>query len=285
MQMQIVKGVKARPRRILLYGVHGCGKSTWASNSPKPFFVNLEDGVNDIDCDKSQQLRTLDEVLYCLHWLFKERHDYQTCVIDTADWLEQVINRDLCEKSGAESFAEVGGGFGKGNARAVSKWDVIIGLLGQLQRTRGMSIIILSHAKIEKIKPADQDAFDKYAPDLHVHASMLLQEWCDEVLFAQFKVYVAQVEDGIKKTRGRATGGKEVVVRTCETAYAYAKNRVAGMPNEIPLDWPTYFSYVKAHYSTIKKGDIESLVVDGTSKAPIETSTGNMLMTADNVPF
>lgn len=285
MQMQIVKGIKARPRRILLYGVHGCGKSTWASNAPKPFFVNLEDGVNDIDCDKSQQLRTLDEVLFCLHWLLKESHEYQTCVVDTVDWLEQIINRDLCEKSGVESLAEVGGGFGKGNARAIGKWDQIVSLLSQLQRVRGMSIILLSHAKIEKIKPADQDAFDKYAPDMHNHASMLLQEWCDEVLFAQFKVFVAQVDDGIKKTRGRATGGKEVIVRTCETAYAYAKNRIAGMPAEIQLDWPTYFAYVRAHYAAAKKGDIESLVVDGSSKVAVETATGNMLMVGDSVPY
>lgn len=283
MQMQILKGIKARPRRILIYGVHGCGKSTWASEAPKPFFVNLEDGVNDIDCDKSQQLRTLDEVMYCLHWLLKEPHDYKTCVIDTIDWLEQVINKDLCEKSGAESLAEVGGGFGKGNARAISKWSAIVDILGSLQRQRGMSIILISHAKIEKIKPADQDAYDKYAPDLANHASMVLQEWCDEVLFAQFKVYVAQIEDGIKKTRGRASGGKEVIVRTSETPYAYAKNRVAGMPSEIQLSWPAYFSYVKAHYATIKKGDIESLVVDGSSK--VEPISGNMLMTDDVVSY
>lgn len=148
-----------------------------------------------------------------------------------------------------------------------------------------MSIILLSHAKIEKIKPADQDAFDKYAPDMHNHASMLLQEWCDEVLFAQFKVFVAQVDDGIKKTRGRATGGKEVIVRTCETAYAYAKNRIAGMPAEIQLDWPTYFAYVRAHYAAAKKGDIESLVVDGSSKITIDTPTGDMLMVGDVAPF
>lgn len=264
--MQIVKGIKARPRRILLYGVHGCGKSTWASHAPNPFFVNLEDGVDDIECDKSPMLRTMGEVIYCLDWLLKQEHQYKTVVVDTVDWLEQVINRDLCQASGVESLAEVGGGFGKGNARAVGKWDRLTQMLSQLHKQRGMGIILLSHAKTEKIKPADGDEYSKYAPDLATPTSMMLQEWCDEVLFAQFKVYVATIDEGFKKTRGRASGGKEVVIRTSETPYAYAKNRVSGMPTELPMEWNAYYECVKAHYAKIKKGDIESLVVDGSSK-------------------
>lgn len=279
--MQIIKGVKPRARRILLYGVHGCGKSTWSSKSPNPFFVNLEDGVDDIDCDKSPMLRTLGEVIECLDWLLKHNHDYKTCVVDTIDWLEQVIHRDLCQKSGAESLAEVGGGFGKGNARAISKWDSIVQILSELQKVRGMGIILLSHAKIEKIKPADGDAFDKYAPDLATPTSMLLQEWCDEVLFAQFKVYVAQIDDGFKKTRGRASGGKDVIIRTSETPYAYAKNRVSGMPVELPMEWSAYYECVKAHYAKTKKGDIESLIVDGSSKVKTQDDVEYEKMAAE----
>lgn len=264
--MQIIKGIKARPRRILLYGVHGCGKSTWASRSPNPFFVNLEDGVDDIDCDKSPMLRTLAEVIDCLNWLLKQQHDYKTVVVDTVDWLDQVINRDLCAASGAESLAEVAGGFGKGQSRAINRWDSVVQLLSRLHKERGLGIILTSHARIETIKPPDGDAYDKYSPDLAKHTSMMLQEWCDEVLFAQFKVYVAIVKDGFTSTRGRATGGREVSVRTSETPYAYAKNRVSGMASELPMDWNAYYQCVRDHYSKIKKGDIEAIVVDGSSK-------------------
>lgn len=264
--MKIIKGIKARARRILLYGVHGCGKSTWASKSPSPFFVNLEDGVDDIECDRSTMLKTIAEVMDCLNWLLREKHDYKTAVVDTIDWLDQVINRDLCQQSGAESLSEVAGGFGKGQSRAANRWDAIVQLLNRLHKERCMGIILLSHAKSEAVKPADGDTYDKYAPDLPKAVSMMLQEWCDEVFFADFKVYVNSVKDGMTGTRGRASGGREVRVRTGETPYAYAKNRVSGMPAELPMDWDAYYKCVKNHYAKIKTGDIEAIVVDGSSK-------------------
>ena len=45
--MKIVRGKKIQPRRVLLYGTHGIGKSSWASQAPDVVFMNLEvDGEN-----------------------------------------------------------------------------------------------------------------------------------------------------------------------------------------------------------------------------------------------
>ena len=45
---QISKGRKARPRRVMLYGTHGIGKSTFGAMAEKPIFVPTEDGLADI---------------------------------------------------------------------------------------------------------------------------------------------------------------------------------------------------------------------------------------------
>ena len=45
----IEKGRARLPRRVLLFGTHGVGKSTWGAMADKPIFVPTEDGLGDID--------------------------------------------------------------------------------------------------------------------------------------------------------------------------------------------------------------------------------------------
>ena len=53
----IVKGKTRRPRRVMLYGSHGIGKSTWAAGAPNPIFLATEDGQDDIGVDRTPLIR------------------------------------------------------------------------------------------------------------------------------------------------------------------------------------------------------------------------------------
>ena len=46
----IQRGRTLMPRRIMLYGVHGVGKSTFGAMAETPVFITTEEGTNDIDC-------------------------------------------------------------------------------------------------------------------------------------------------------------------------------------------------------------------------------------------
>ena len=48
----IQTGRQSKPPRVLLYGVEGIGKSTFGSEAPKPIFIQTEDGLDEIDCDR-----------------------------------------------------------------------------------------------------------------------------------------------------------------------------------------------------------------------------------------
>ena len=39
----VEKGLKSTPPRILTYGIHGIGKSTWAAHAAHPVFVQTDD--------------------------------------------------------------------------------------------------------------------------------------------------------------------------------------------------------------------------------------------------
>ena len=49
-----------RPQRIfaLIYGTDGVGKSSWASNAPKPIFVGAEKGTEQLDVARFAQTET-----------------------------------------------------------------------------------------------------------------------------------------------------------------------------------------------------------------------------------
>lgn len=52
MLAKVERGRTSKPPRILCYGVEGVGKSTFGSQAPSPVFVQCEDGLDEINCDK-----------------------------------------------------------------------------------------------------------------------------------------------------------------------------------------------------------------------------------------
>jgi len=241
MRMQVITGKRLRPRRTLLYGPHGIGKSTWAAHAPSPLFLSCEDGLDDIGVDRTPTLKHLTDVQgWLVDFLAKEDHGYQTVVIDTVDWLEKLVWKRLCESAQKDSIEDFG--FGKGYTKALDKWSQIITALNVLRNERDLNIVLLAHAKVLTFRPPDEDSYDRYEPDLHRHASSYLQEWADEVLFATRRVYTIAKDEGFNRERTRAVGDGERIVHTCEKPTHMGKRRLL-MPDVIPLDWTEYQRY------------------------------------------
>ncbi|MFN6303913.1 MAG: AAA family ATPase, partial [Planctomycetota bacterium] len=49
---QVQRGKAHLPPRILVYGTEGVGKSSLAATTPRPIFIQTEDGLGEIDCDR-----------------------------------------------------------------------------------------------------------------------------------------------------------------------------------------------------------------------------------------
>ena len=101
---QIHTGKRHNPPRLLVYGVEGIGKSTLASQAPKPIFIPTEDGLDQIECDSFPLAETFADITGALTALINEDHDYQTVVIDSLDWMERIIWDALCEQYGVSSI-------------------------------------------------------------------------------------------------------------------------------------------------------------------------------------
>lgn len=253
--MKIMTGKQTRARRILLYGPHKIGKSTWASKAPGVLFADIEDGLNDLDVAKTEHLKSYADVVSCVSWLVSNSHPYQTFVIDTVDWLEQLIFQQVARDASKGNIADIG--YGKGYDAARAKWDFLLGGLNAL-RAKNVTIILLGHAKVTRFDNPETDAYDRYDVDLHKSSCGMIEEWCDEILFASRRVFVRTQDLGFNKERKIAAGDGERYIRTTETPAAIAGNRL-GLPAELPMEWDAYAKF-------LPPANVAGVVVNGSSK-------------------
>ena len=238
---QVQTGAKPAPRRIMLYGVQGVGKSTFASRARKPIFIQTEDGLGGIDCARFPLARNFDDVMKAISELYTEKHGYETAVVDSLDWLERLVWAEVCAKRLIESIEDVG--YGKGYVFALTQWRQFLEGLTALRDERGMTVLLVAHARIERFEDPETESYDRYSPRLHRLASAVVQEWADEVLFATYRVYTKLSDEGFNRKKAKGVGTGERILRTSERPAHLAKNRL-GLPDELPLDWDAYAQYL-----------------------------------------
>lgn len=239
----IQHGRTPKPPRILAYGVEGIGKSTFGSQAPKPVFIQTEDGLDEIECDKFPLATSYDDVLSALAELRTAEHEYETVVIDSLDWLERLVWDKLCSQYNVASIEKVDGGYSKGYTLALSFWREIIDQLNALRNQRGMVVLLIAHSKVERFEDPESSPYDRYSPRLHKHAAALVSEWCDAVLFATRKMRTQSEDAGFnrKRTIAHAIGkdGGERILRCVGGPSCVAKNRY-GITTELPLSWAAF---------------------------------------------
>lgn len=260
--MKINTGKRHRARRTLLYGVHGVGKSQWAATAPNVCFLNLEDGLDDIDCSSTGLITTHDDLMESLRFFSEGKHDFRNIAIDTVDWLEKILHKEVAKEAGKQSIADIG--YGVGYKQAMAKWDKVLFALDWLRKKLGLGIILLAHCDIKRFESPEQESYDRYQPALHALAAAALQEWCDEVLFASYRVFTRKEDPGFNKERNIAVGDGERYIRTQESPAVLAKNRL-GLPTELTMPANNGFAEY-SQYFPARNGDINGVVVDGSSK-------------------
>lgn len=231
----IIKGKQAGPVRIIVHGVDGVGKSTFAAAAPKPVFLGTEDGTDHLDVARFSTPETWNDLLEAIQALTVNPDGYETLALDSADWAEPMIWRAVCQREGVNSIEEVGGGFGKGYTAALDLWRILLSALERLQRTQGMNVILIAHSFIKAFKNPEGDDFDRYILKLNEKAAALLREWSKGVYFANYETFAQK--DKAKRVRGVSTGARYLY--TQRTAAYDAKDRY-GLPEKISLSWSAF---------------------------------------------
>lgn len=231
--MEIIRGKRARAQRVVLYGVEGIGKSTFAANFPEPLFIDTEGSTDNMDVARLQKPTSYEMLKQQIQWVKNNPSCCKSLVIDTVDWAEMLVIESVCakyNKKGIEDF-----GYGNGYTYVKEEMGRLLNLLQELIEV-GINVVLTAHAQIRKFEqPDEMGAYDRWELKLGKKTSSqtapLVKEWADMVLFANYKTIVISTDTKKKK----AQGGERVLYTTHHTAWD-AKNR-HGLPDSIKLDF------------------------------------------------
>ena len=224
----ISRGVQHGAQKIVLYGPEGIGKSTIASQTPSPVFIDTEGSTKKLDVARypkpTSWTMLLDEVLD-----FRDHPQGQTLVIDTFDWAEKLAISHICSKANKTGIEDYG--YGKGYTYLAEEVGRLLNLLEEVIE-RGHHVFITAHAAMRKFEQPDElGAYDRWELKLTKQVSPMLKEWADAVLFANYRTFVVKNE----AKKNRAQGGERVLYTTHNPCWD-AKNRDQ-LPDLLPLSF------------------------------------------------
>jgi hypothetical protein len=277
---EVRKGRRSKPDRIFFYSVEKFGKTSFAAGSPRPIFLDFEDGTAEFDGIESFDMREAgkDRILETLDLILAAPQGHQTVVLDTLDSMERGIQKEILREANVQTIGEVDGGYGAGYVRASEAMSSIMRKLDEL-RESGLGVIVLAHSGIVTFDNPLGANYKRYEPKLEKRSMPIPKEWADVILFGMFEDSVVNTDR--KNTRGKGVGGKRRVLHTVRSAAWDAGNRY-GLPAKLVLtDDPSesYAVYAKARESGRASSEkmlaeMESLlprVVDNVERAAIRT--------------
>ena len=232
----IRKGPQALPPRIVIYGEHGLGKSTFAAGAPNPIFIQTEDGLSALDVASFPLATQHEEVLEAIGTLFDEKHDFETVVLDSMDWAEKLIWSYVAKKHDKASIEDFG--YGKGFMFAAEAMAELLAGLNALRTERGMAVVLTAHAQVRRFDDPTSASYDRFELALHKTASALVSEWADVIAFAAHDTVVRTEDAGFNKKLKKAVASERVIHLERQPAFN-AKNRDQ-LPAKLPLSWEAF---------------------------------------------
>lgn len=239
--MEVISGKIEKAKKVVLYGPEGIGKSSLATQFPKPIFIDTEGSTTELNVNRLAKPSSWTMLNQQVEWVKQQAGRFKTLVIDTVDWAEMQCTEFVCSqygKKGVEDF-----GYGNGYVYVKEELGRFLNRLSDVVEA-GIHVVLVAHAQIVKFEqPDEMGAYDRYQLKLGKKTSSqtapLVKEWADMVLFINYKTFSVATDE--KGNRHKGQGGVRTVYATHHPAWD-AKNR-HGLPDEFPLDY-SYISHI-----------------------------------------
>lgn len=231
MALNISRGKLSRPQKVVIYAPEGLGKTTLASQLPSPIFFDFEGGTHHVDVARLEP-STLAEFEKWARELVKDKQDFRTVVIDTVDWLEEAVVRQVITDAASDNVKSIEDfGFGKGWVHLGERMNHVLSIFDRLIDA-GLHVVCLAHCAVRRFDdPKLASGYDRYELKMYKDranakgTAALLKEWADALLFGTFEDKVKPGAADGARGRAVAASGKDRVLFCSHSAAWDAKNR------------------------------------------------------------
>ena len=243
-RFEITIGAIPGPVKAVLYGIEGIGKSTFASRWPGAVFIDTEGSTRRLEVARLPAPASWETLLEEVEFVASDGlPSCRTLVIDTADWAERLCISAICARfkvKGIEDF-----GYGKGYTYAREEFQKLLDGLDKVILS-GRNVLVTAHAQITSFDlPEGAGSYSRWAMKTSKQVAPLLREWCDLLLFANYKTVIEKSGSGpsAPKNSKYKASGKQRVMYTTHDACWDAKNRF-DLPDECPFDFAVLAPFV-----------------------------------------
>jgi len=233
-QFQLSKGKKQEPEFMVIYGVEGIGKTTFATDSGSPVIIDVEGGSAEIDTTRieAKDLKTLDSVIAAIKQVQAEE-SFETIVIDSLSKVEELIWNATCKRKSVngKTYKSIEDfGYKQGYIFCLDEWDLFLKACEEA-RENGKNVILIGHSKTKRFDdPTLVEGYTRYEIDIHEKASARIRKYVKAILFANYKTHVKD---------GKGLDSGERFIYTERRPGHDAKNRY-DLPYSIILNWKAY---------------------------------------------
>lgn len=235
----------------ILYSLPGAGKTWLCSYAPKPFYIAVEKGVEQLSdvgrfTDKDGKLfKPHDSTQFykMMGHFVQNDHEYKTIIIDSAKFVEHlfidnIIARNPTEKKKDETVQVESIGdynFGTGYAKLLTYWERFIKGVDALN-SRGINVILIAHARDKNASTIGGEEFKRTGLDLSEFGQYsvpnLLYARCDWMFFMRSESQTVERKKQFGGTKTVASEGKpDIVLYTRAKSGFDAKIRTADIEN------------------------------------------------------
>lgn len=226
---------------MVLYGVPGIGKTSLAANIPGVVFMHdvNEQGIHELkssglapaDTPVLPPIANWDDAIGALDALAAGEHSYRCLAIDALGGFERLCHEEVCRRDYSGEWGDRGfGSYQQGYDVSLADIRAFINRLDVLRDKKGMSILLLGHAKVSPFKNPEGPDYDRYNIDIHHKTWAVLNRWAEMVIFCNYVIAFGKDEN---KAKAKAKGGQARVMHTEHHAAFDAKSK--GLPAEIDM--------------------------------------------------
>ena len=245
--------------KAVIYGEPGVGKSVFASQAPKPFFICTDGNYEWLEDWGAKE----EDHLQVFSWaqakeaFTRDFSKYETIVVDLTEDLFKWCEFEWCQKNNVVHVADLG--YGKGYDITRNEFFIEISKLLGLDK----NIILIMHGLSIVLKDRRGVEYTKYVP------SSRLPDKVIDMIEGRVRYFIR----AFAKTEEDADGNlvtKRYLSLSPDgtTEFGITRGLTGDVPRYIPLDWNTFYALVmKSTNTPTTKKVVEEIEVPAPTKS------------------